>query len=131
LGSGSLAADSDQVKYWDCTPADNLCGYGKQFGLSVNCDFTKNQCQPSCRIGGCFCTENRQCDSHICYKFHCKSIGFSPAWTLTISAFIVLVIVALCCLWHRCIKREYVIAHAVPHLATAHIGAGILNEKNQ
>jgi hypothetical protein len=119
LNGGSNSKNTAINPYWDCSRNEagkdgGFCGYGMDHGQFAICDFTKHECQPSCKIGGCFCTENRQCDSHICYKFHCKSIGFSPAWTLTISAFIVIVTTLLCFVWHLKCRKQYLIANAIP-----------------
>lgn len=58
--SWSPNAGSDINYYWDCTgKTEGHCGYAKTHGEAVVCDFTKHECQPSCKIGGCFCTENR------------------------------------------------------------------------
>jgi hypothetical protein len=60
IGVGSNSANSDINLYWDCTRnTGGYCSYGKDYGQYYQCDFTKHECQPSCKIGGCFCTENR------------------------------------------------------------------------
>ena len=72
-------------------------------------------CAPWCKIGGCFCTLDDDCDSHICYKWYCKAISFVPAWTLSVGISIIIVVTVLCCIYHIRMKKHYLIANVPVH----------------
>lgn len=63
------------------------------------CDFNKKQCTPWCRIGGCFCQLDDDCDSGFCYNWYCRSVGYSAAWVLCVVCFIVIVCLTLWFIW--------------------------------
>ena len=75
------------------------------------CDHTMHECQPVCRIDGCYCSENDQCDSWLCKDWHCKSSMFVPTWTLTIGLITLLIIVILCVLYRALCKKKYVLVN--------------------
>jgi len=85
------------------------------------CNFLRHQCEPRCKVGGCFCTRDNNCDSHICYKFYCKSISFVPAWTLAVSITIIIATFVLCVVYHMKCRRQYL----VPGVPTTY---GIITE---
>jgi len=122
--NGCYCEKNNQCSSWYCwdrqcrTIASRDYGFWCDYDMDCavgRCDFKKHMCTPWCKIGGCFCTLDDDCDSHICYKFYCKSISFVPAWTLTVGAFIIITITVLCCLYCTIFKRQYLIANQVPN----------------
>ena len=93
-------------------PADDFgfyCTSHADCGDIGICDHTMSECQPVCRIGGCYCTENDQCDSNRCNDFHCRDRMFLPKLTTCLLVLVFVVIVALCVVYRVLCKKRYVI----------------------
>lgn len=81
------------------------------------CDYQKHQCVPRCKIGGCFCTRNNNCDSYICYKNYCKPISYVPAWTLCIGISIIIFVSVVIVVYRVKFSRKYLISNIPPTYA--------------